>query len=30
MGIELLDHIILGDGTFESVLERIENKDEIV
>lgn len=24
MGIELLDHIIIGDGTYESILKRKE------
>ena len=30
IGIEMLDHIIIGDGTFESILERIERKNEII
>ncbi len=30
IGIEMLDHIIIGDGTFESILERIEDKNEII
>jgi DNA repair protein RadC len=24
MGIELLDHIVIGDGTYESILKRKE------
>lgn len=30
MGIELVDHIVIGDGTYESILKRSETKNEII